>query len=97
MAIPAMDVYAMSSALWEAAKAGNTAKASRLIDAGALVNRSNAAEVSTELDRMLPAGCRGHAARVNRPEISIPPAGVLQRGPREKTGGPWSAVTSGAV
>ncbi|KAA0146258.1 hypothetical protein FNF31_07820 [Cafeteria roenbergensis] len=39
-----MDVYAMSSALWEAAKAGNTAKASRLIDAGALVNRNNAAE-----------------------------------------------------
>ncbi|KAA0170630.1 hypothetical protein FNF28_01392 [Cafeteria roenbergensis] len=36
-----MDERAMTSALWEAAKAGNTAEASRLLDAGAPVNRKN--------------------------------------------------------
>ncbi len=41
-----MDERAMTSALWEAAKAGNTAEASRLLDAGAPVNRKNHANVS---------------------------------------------------
>ncbi|KAA0145992.1 hypothetical protein FNF29_08306 [Cafeteria roenbergensis] len=43
MATPAMDGNALASGLWEAAKAGSTAEAGRLLDEGAPVNWKNAA------------------------------------------------------
>ena len=45
----------MASALWEAAMAGNTAEASRLLDAGAPLNCKHVAAVSAEASSMLPA------------------------------------------
>ncbi len=46
MATLPMQEGAMAGALWEAAKAGNTAEASRLLDAGAPVDCKNDADVS---------------------------------------------------
>ncbi len=54
MATPAMDGNALASGLWEAAKAGSTAEAGRLLDEGAPVNWKNAAAVSAEAVGMLP-------------------------------------------
>ena len=62
MATPAMDEIAMANALWEAAKAGSTAEASRLLDEGAPVTWKKAAAVSYATDSTLPAHWRGHGA-----------------------------------
>ncbi len=48
MATPATNERALANALWEAAKAGNTAEARRLLDEGAPVDWKNVADVSVE-------------------------------------------------
>ncbi|KAA0153563.1 hypothetical protein FNF29_02952 [Cafeteria roenbergensis] len=58
MATAAMGENAMASALWEAAKAGSTAEASRLLDAGAPVDWNNAAEYGSTA--LVLAAERGH-------------------------------------
>ena len=63
MATPAMDENAMANALWQSAKAGNTAEASRLLDAGAPVDWKNITSVSPETGGALPARCRLQEAR----------------------------------
>ena len=84
MATPAIDESSMTSALWEAATAGNTAEASRLLDAGAPVDWKNAAVVSSETVGAPPARCGEHGDRCNHPDVVVPPFGLLQHGSRGK-------------
>ncbi len=91
MATPGMDERAMASALWEAAKAGNTAEACRLLDAGAPVDWKNDADVSSGTVGTLPTRYRGNGDRCNQPGVFISPLELRRHGQRGKRGvrRPW--------
>ncbi|KAA0153088.1 hypothetical protein FNF29_03276 [Cafeteria roenbergensis] len=58
MTTPSMDERALGSALWEAAKAGSTAEACRLLDVGAPVDWKNDAD--KEFTALIVAAELGH-------------------------------------
>ncbi len=93
MAAPANVAKAKGDALWEAAKEGNTAQASRLLDAGAPLDWKNAAMVSSEADGTLTARRRGDGVNHNQPGAFLPPVGLLHHGPRGKTCRPSTVMT----
>ena len=96
MATPAMDDNAMASALWQSAKAGNTAEASRLLDEGTPLDWQNAADVSSETVGTLLTCCRGNGARNNEAGVSVPPMGLLHRGSRGKMCRPSTVMAMAA-
>ena len=75
----------MASALWEAAKAGDTAEARRLLDVGAPVDCKNDADVSSRTAGALPARCRGNGDRRRQPGVILPAVGLLRQEPRRTT------------
>ena len=87
----------MASELWEAAKAGNTAGASRLLDAGAPVDWKNVADVSSGTVGTLRTRCREDRVYDNQHGVILPQVGLLRHGPRGKTCGPSTEITIGAV
>ena len=97
MASPAMRVKALGNTLLELAKAGNTAEASRLLDAGAPVDWKSDADVSAGTGDMLPPRCRGHRAQQNQHVAILSPVARLCHGPRWKTcGAAREAAPTGA-
>ncbi len=82
MATPAMDGDALASGLWEAAKAGNTAEAGRLLDEGAPVDWKNDADVSVEAVGTFPARCRRNGERCNQHDAFLTQDGLLRPEPR---------------
>ncbi len=78
----------MASALWEAAKAGNSAEASRLLDARA--------PVEWKCDVNVSAWCQG--VRYSQTRAPLQQVELSHHRPHTGiTGGPWTAVATGAV
>ena len=89
-----MDKNAMASALWEAARAGDTAEASRLLDEGAPVDWKNDAAVSVEAVGSFPARCQRNGERCNQHTAFLTLDGLLRHEPRWKT---WGVSTVQAI